>query len=120
MPWKIQFWNVLDYLSFNFFIKDCDDVESKCKIFNKHVVDIKDLRAEWGLTFSQFLEPDQERNVEAQPFGFDYRNPVTYRYPITSGDVHTRQVEFLQPDNYVELPVNYIKRVTIRREELYD
>ena len=108
--------NVID----NSLKEDCDDVESKCKIFNKHVVDIKDLRAEWGLTFSQFLEPDQERNVEAQPFGFDYRNPVTYRYPITSGDVHTRQVEFLQPDNYVELPVNYIKRVTIRREELYD
>ncbi|MBQ2509478.1 MAG: hypothetical protein II529_01510, partial [Erysipelotrichaceae bacterium] len=100
--------------------EDCDEVQSKCKVFQKHIADIKDLRADWGLTFSQFLEPDQERNVEAQPFGFDYRNTVTYRYPITSGDMHASRVEFIQPDNFVELPVNYIKRVTIRREELYD
>lgn len=108
--------NVID----NSLKEDCDEVQSKCKVFQKHIADIKELRADWGLIFSQFLEPDQERNVEAQPFGFDYRNTVTYRYPITSGDMHTSRVEFIQPDNFVELPVNYIKRVTIRREELYD
>lgn len=100
--------------------ESCDEAQRLCKIYRKHIVDICELRAQWGLTFSQFLQAGQERDVDAQPFGFDFKRTLTYRYPITGGQLHSSRVEFLQKDNYIELPVDYIRRVTLRREELYD
>lgn len=100
--------------------ESCDETQMLCKIYRKHIADISQLRAQWGLTFSQFLQAGQERDVNAQPFGFDFKRTVTYCYPITGNQIYSTRVEFLQKDNYIELPVDYIRRVTLRREELYD
>lgn len=100
--------------------EDSDEQQNTCKIYRKHIVDIINLRAECGLTFSQFLETEQKRESDVQPFLFDYRKAVNYRYPITGTETETTRVEFLQAGNYIELPVNYIKSIELRREELYD
>ncbi|MBQ8975229.1 MAG: hypothetical protein IJ072_05860 [Oscillospiraceae bacterium] len=97
-----------------------DAVARGSKIYMKHVADIRELRAKWGLIFSRFLQAGSERNAQAQPFRYDYKSTVTYRYPINGSEPCDVRVEFLQKGNYVELPVDYIRRVTLRREELYD
>ena len=100
--------------------EDPDELQRRCKIYQKHVADIRELREEWGLTFSQFLQPGQERNVEATPFAFDFHVPANYEYPVCSGEPNTARVEFLQEGNDILLPVDFIRRISLRREELYD
>ena len=108
--------NVVD----NSLRETCDGIEGRCRVYQKHIADITDLRSNWGLTFSQFLQAGQERDVDVMPFVYDFKSSNTYRYPINGNEPRTTRVEFLQRDNYVELPVDYIRRVTLRREELYD
>ena len=100
--------------------ESCGETLQVCRTFQKHIMDIRNLRSECGLTFSQFLMNGQERNPDAQPFLYDFRKGVNYRYPIITGEARSKRVEFLQKGNMAELPVDFISRVELRREELYD
>ena len=102
-------------------LRENDDAQQdRCKVYRKHLMDIRDLRAKWGLIFGQFLPAGRELSTDAPPFAYDYRNTTTYRYPINGIQKQYYRVEFLQPGNTVELPVDYVKGLTLRREELYD
>ena len=55
----------------NALTENCDELQQSCKVYEKHIADIKDRRSECGLTFSQFLQAGQERNVNALPFTYE-------------------------------------------------
>lgn len=100
--------------------ENCSENLQNCRVYQKHILDIKNLRSECGLTFSQFLMGGKERNPDAVPYLYDFRKGVNYRYPIITGEAKSRRVEYLQKGNMAELPVDFISRVELRREELYD
>ena len=100
--------------------EDDDEQQDRCKIYRKHLLDIRELRAKWGMIFGQFLPAGREGAADVQPFAYDYRNTTTYLYPINGIQKQYYRVEFLQTGNTVELPVDYVKGLTLRREELYD
>lgn len=54
---------------------------------------------------------------EAFEFDFTDEEPQEYEIPYTAD---SKDIEFLQPGYMVEVPIDYLKEVTMRREEIYD
>ena len=60
---------------------------------------------------------------EAEQVGaytYDFTRTVDFSYPVPYTEGMRRQIEFLQPGSTIQVPVDFINRITIRREELYD
>ena len=55
-----------------------------------------------------------------ESYPYDFSRPVDFPYPIPYSDGMKSQIEFMQSGSKVQIPVNFVKRITVRREELYD
>ena len=53
-------------------------------------------------------------------YPYDFTRPVDFQYPIPYEQMQASRIEFMQRGNMVEIPVDFVKRVHIRREDLYD
>ena len=51
---------------------------------------------------------------------YDFSRAVDFPYPVPYSEGMKCQIEFMQPGSTVQVPVNFVKRITVRREELYD
>lgn len=70
--------------------------------------------------FAAYAESDGvDYYAEEQPYDFDFLEPVDYEYDMPYNSI-AKEVEFMQAGNTVLVPVDYIKAVTLVREELYD
>ena len=56
---------------------------------------------------------------DVQPYDFDFTVMHPYEYALPYSEVW-RDIEFLQEGNIVAVPVDYVKAITLTREELYD
>ena len=55
-----------------------------------------------------------------RPYDYDFNLKREYEYPapFLAGDF--RQVDFLMTGNKVEVPSSYVKRITLKMEDVYD
>ena len=54
---------------------------------------------------------------EAYEFDFTDEEPQEYEIPYAAD---AKEIEFMQPGYVIEVPIDYLKEVTLRREEMYD
>lgn len=100
------------------------DVESPemamIRLLKKHETDVLCVREELHEIFGAFL-PDGKPDLEdVDGYKYDFQRPVDFAYPMPYTDDQCRQIEFLQSGNLVQIPVDFIKAMRIRREELHD
>ena len=94
--------------------------EVKLRVLKKHLCDLQRTREELREVFGPFL-PETVEEVDPQDgFAYDFSRPVDFAYPIPYSPDGRGQIEFLQVGNTVEVPVDFVKRMSIRREDLYD
>lgn len=90
------------------------------RVFEKHVHDIicaqEDLHAVFGSYMSGKLDP----RLSVQEYAYDFSRPVDYQYPFPYSGGEGFRIEFMCKGHYATVPVGFVKRVTLRREELYD
>lgn len=107
---------VLNYLE-----RKEDPYAARIRVYKKHMADIKRTREELREVFGGYVTEragiDPEK-IDAYPYDFD--RPVDFPYPIPYSEGMKCQIEFMQSGNTVQVPVNFVKRITVRREELYD
>ena len=116
-----------DYLSAacnvmrNFSVLNYPDQEYQKKrhILLKHKEDIENKAAEIMDVFGTFIDPECKVLGEADPFEYDFLVPQTYDYNMVWPHVDER-VDFMQQGNETVLPVNYVKSISLVRENLYD
>ena len=93
----------------------------RIRVYEKHLADIKRTREELREIFGSYVPEravvDPEK-VDIYPYDFD--RAVDFPYPIPYSEGMKCQIEFMQPGNTVQVPVSFVKRITVRREELYD
>ena len=108
--------SVLNYLE-----RKEDPYAARIRVYKKHMADIKRTREELREVFGGYVVEragfDPEK-IDAYPYDFD--RPVDFPYPIPYNEGMKCQIEFMQSGNTVQVPVNFVKRITVRREELYD
>lgn len=89
-------------------------------LYKKHILDVRRTRENMMEVFGQFISGNCDPDRKAEAYDYDFDRAVDYSYPIPFGEKLRQQVEFMQAGNYVAIPVDFVKRVTLRREELYD
>lgn len=106
------------YQVLNKFQSHEDPEVGQIKVLKKHRMDILRCREELHEVFGRFLT---QPPVEPQtPYQYDFHRPVDYPYPLPHEENRDAQIEFVQPGHVISVPVDFVRRVTIRMEELYD
>lgn len=97
-----------------------DPNEFRIRVYKKHRFDLQRTRAELKEVFGPFLPTAVQETDPAEAYAYDFTRPVDFDYPIPFSADQQSTVEFLQKGNQVQIPVDFVKCVTIRREDLYD
>lgn len=93
-------------------------VSVQMSVLQKHRMDILRCREELHEVFGQYLVGDAAASEEA--FLYDFTRPVDFSYPLPYSEDQSAVIEFMQPGNQVTVPVSFVRRITLRMEELYD
>lgn len=105
----------------NFLERKEDPDAMRIRVYKKHMADIKRTREELREIFGGYMsekpvvDPDK-----VDVYHYDFDRAVDFPYPIPYSEGMKCQIEFMQPGNTVQVPVSFVKRITVRREELYD
>ena len=90
------------------------------RVLRKHEMDVLCVREETRDIFSMFLSANEADADAVEGYPYDFTRPVDFRYPVPYELVSGSRIEFMQQGNLVEIPVDFVKRVHVRREDLYD
>lgn len=92
----------------------------KLNVFQKHKRDILFKIDEVENIFSAYLSTKTRlSSVDIDPFNYDYSVLSTYDYNYEY-PVSRNNIELFQHGNEVQLPVDYVNKITFVREELYE
>ena len=89
------------------------------RTLKKHELEIEGIISDVYSLFSSFINEDSHEFDDTEPFGYDFRNPVSYTYDFPYPAADTK-IAFLHRGNMIDVPVDLIKSIRLRREELYD
>lgn len=93
---------------------------TQMRIYRKHLADIEKLRLELSDIFGPFL-PAVPMEVDiSKGFDYDFTRPVDFPYPMPYSTDQNTCIDFLQKGNQVDVPVDFVRDLRIRREELYE
>lgn len=108
--------SVLNYLH-----RDHDDTSIQCSVYKNHIAQIEKERRECGYIFNKFITKKEVPDcVDIEPYNFDFSRDCEYEYKIPENIWDSRTIEFMQSDNLIEVPVNFVKSIRVEREELFD
>ncbi len=92
-------------------------------LLRKHIQDMQECRAGIREIFGDLaagLDASAEQSADPDVYLYDYSRPVDYVYALPLQANMSGEIEFMAKGNYIQVPVRYIRRVGLRREELYD
>ncbi len=93
--------------------------DRKLNILKKHIHDLEAKISQAKELVNCYNVDDSEFDEYVAPYNYDFSVMSNYIYdmPYTEGD---KSIEFLLKGNIVDISIDYIDKVTITREELYD
>ena len=97
-----------------------DPDTARVRVLKKHLLDVRRVRAELREVFGAYLTEREEVSEQVEPYAYDFNRAVDFPYPIPYTPGMRCQIEFMQPGSTVQVPVNFVRRIWVRREELYD
>ncbi len=92
---------------------------SQQTIIAKHVYDIGKKVDEFSELFYGYIDLSTVKAGDIEPYYNDYTVLADYDYEIPY-ELCKTNVEFLEVGNIIEVPIDYVKSVSLTREELYD
>lgn len=96
-----------------------DDTDTRnCKIMKNHLHDIEEKLDEVTTLFAEYAPAVGETSGET-PYNYDFTALRNYEYPMPYVAT-SNTVEYIQRGNEIEIPIDYLRSVTVEREELYD
>lgn len=90
----------------------------EARILRKHLMDIDEVRNNNRLIFREYEFADM--GTSYNPYNFDFTRPESYSYDFPYNEIESRKIVFVQKGNNIIVPIDFIKEITITREELYD
>lgn len=91
----------------------------KCETMAQHARDIEERIDEIYRLFFNHINENIDFSDETVPYDYNFTALKHYNYEMPySGEL--RKIEFLQQGFEIEIPVDYLDRITMRREEFYD
>ena len=93
---------------------------TRMRIYRKHLADIESRRLELSDIFGTLLPANALEVDLSKGFDYDFTRAVDFAYPMPYKAGQQTSIDFLQKGNQVDVPVDFIRRILIRREELYE
>ena len=90
-------------------------------ICKKHIAHIEKSRLAVRGVFGQFMEekvPFDKSSI--LPYKNNYERYIEYDYPLPYSDATYRNITFIHQGTTTDVPVDFVKSLTVRREELYE
>ncbi len=98
-----------------------DPDKAKMILYRKHIIDIETAKADSRDIFGHYMVEKMEIDTSNMlEYDYNYEKPVEYAYPIPYTEGRVKQIEFMRSGNRIDVPVNFVKNITVRREEIYD
>lgn len=97
-----------------------DPARAKVILYRKHITDIKIAKAKTREIFGHFMTEPVSGAIEESEYDYDFNRPVEYDYPFPYNEERKANIDFMQPGLRVPVPVDFVKSLTVRREEIYD
>ena len=96
------------------------ETDPRILVYRKHQEDIRQQREQLRTTFLFFFPREYEAKPDVEEaYAYEFDRAKDYAYPMPCG-ARQRVIDYLQKDNHVTLPVNFIESITLRTEELYE
>lgn len=109
------------YAVLNTVAREEDPDAHKAVLYMKHITDIEMAKAATQDVFGQFMVGRKSVLPEASiPYDFNFDQPADYRYALPYTNGTARKITFIQPGVTVQVPVEFVKEIMVRREELYE
>lgn len=90
-------------------------------IYRKHILDIEHAKAQSRELFGHFLTEECDLDFSNMlEYDFNFEKPMDYVYPVPYADSRVRNIDFLKSGMRVEIPVDFVRNISVRREELYE
>lgn len=114
--------NVMRGASIINYFNEHDDADTlQIRIRRKHMDDIRRYREEITAVFGPYLtDPSFVDEQLTGPYLYDYSSPADFDYPMPFTEGEKRQIEYLKAGSTIYVPVDFVKRITVGLEELYD
>lgn len=88
-------------------------LENHKRVINDKIKEVNEL-------FAAYISlEDLKLRYDADPYEYDFTKMQDYEYEMPYLDIN-REIDFIQQGNVVNAPVDYIKSISLTREELYD
>ena len=94
-------------------------VDVYSNIYKKHEIEIDRCIKDIIGLFPEYIEENYSPEEPIEAYDFDFEQPCSYNYEFPYSVV-LNDIEFLHKGTTVAVPVDYIKCITLKREELYD
>ena len=105
----------------NFRSQTGDPDTMRVRVLKKHMADIRRIREELREVFGVYISSwTADDDGTAGAYSYDFTRTVDFSYPVPYTEGMRCQIEFMQPGSTIQVPVDFIRRITVRREELYD
>lgn len=92
----------------------------RMRLCKKHMLDVERVRQELEEVFGIMLPENPARPDVTLRYPYDFSRPVDFSYPIPYTAGQKSRVDFLQKGHTVEVPVDFVRSLQVRREELYE
>ena len=96
-----------------------DPDTTQMHVLKKHMIDIRAARAYLKEVYGGFLD-GKTCAEEVPPYDFNFERAVDYQYPLPYTDEMKCDITYMQPGSSIQVPVDFICAITVKREELYD
>lgn len=94
-----------------------------CRVLQANLYDLEQVLSETYALYSQFSDDDESDTVpndtKVRPFDYDFTAEKRYAYTMFENSMDM-EVEYMLKGYTVDIPIDYVKAVTLKREELYD
>ena len=85
------------------------------------VEDIETALAEVRMVFGQFMVGSEHAKTDdLKPYDHNFNVPMDYAYPLPYHPGTARRITFVQKGVFADVPVEFVKSIMVRREELYE
>ena len=109
------------YSTINFYSEHEDADTLQIRVRKKHMADIRAYRERLHEIFGErFTDPACADPVLSEAYTYNFGRSVDFDYSVPFMPGENRQIEYMQPGNEITVPVNFVTRLTVRQEELYD
>jgi|GEM_PF-6250983 len=104
-----------------FFVMDYskNTLSPRQKALKKHESDINKQIDEVMRLFANYVDGQVAIPTDCEPYNYDFTVMGKYDYEMPY-PCFDEEIEYMQAGNKIKVPVNFIKAVTLTREELYD